>query len=258
MIDNPAQQLAVARAIVRGKLINQRRLLLRHYPEQRPPLLQMAKIIEGIPAIQDLDVLRGYEGQGAALYFGGLRGLIRDVRQWGFTKREYYPPPDPINALLSFGYSLLTREVLAAVYLVGFDPYIGFFHMLDYGRPSLALDLVEEFRPIIVDSLVLDLLNHQRLTLADFEQNNSPPPSSADSDGDGSEPAKAKGGVRLKAAARSRFLEAYEQRMSERVFYEPLNTQQTYHRVIEAQVRQLARLVLGEIKQYQPFTFTTK
>ncbi|NWJ98510.1 MAG: CRISPR-associated endonuclease Cas1 [Chloroflexi bacterium] len=247
-IDNPGQQLAVARSIVRGKLINQRRLLLRHYPEPSPPLKQMAKIIEGLPAVQDLDVLRGYEGQGAALYFGGLRGLIRGVREWGFTKREYYPPPDPINTLLSFGYSLLTREVLAATYLVGFDPYLGFFHMLDYGRPSLALDLVEEFRPIIVDSLVLDLLNHQHLTLADFEQNSKTLPAA-----DGGEPESAKGGVRLKAAARSRFLEAYEQRMSERVLYEPLNTQQTYHKVIEAQARQVARLVLGEIKQYQPF-----
>jgi CRISPR-associated protein Cas1 len=154
--------------------------------------------------------------------------------------------------LLSFGYSLLTRETLAAVYLVGLDPYLGFFHAIDYGRPSLALDLMEEFRPVVVDRLVIRVLNESLINLSDFEQA-SVPVSANGSTAVAPEPAKPVLAWRLKPAARNRFLELYEQEMGRYVPYEPERRQHIMRRVIELQVRQVARLILGETGQYQSF-----
>ena len=235
-VDDTAKQLALARVIVGGKLTNQRRLLLRHMAETTPPVVGIARVLTVLPGVRDLEVLRGHEGQGAAVYFDGLRSLIPNIAEWGFTHRDYHPPPDPINALLSYSYSLLTREVLAAVYRVGLDPFLGVFHALHYGRPSLALDLVEEFRPLIADTLMLNLVRGGHITPADFSR--------ADADG--------KAQVLLTPAARTRLLEAYERRLAERVAYGAQGNRQTYRQCIELQTRQLARLVLGETDRYVP------
>ena len=168
LVADRGRSLALAREFVRGKLHNQRLLVLRHAssPRDQAAAEGIARMSERVDGTEDVEVLRGLEGQGAALYFGVFRRLLR--QDLGFTRRAYYPPPDPVNALLSFGYTLLLQRILGAVGVVGLDPYLGVFHVLDFGRPSLALDLEEEFRPLVVDSLVLDLVNHRTLTAADF------------------------------------------------------------------------------------------
>ena len=115
-----------------------------------------------------LETILGIEGAGSAAYFRCFGNLLSDPRQWPFPGRVKRPPTDPVNALLSFGYSLLTHKVASAVQLVGFDHFVGYLHSSFYGRPSLALDLMEEFRPIIVDSIVLNMLNHRMLSTHDF------------------------------------------------------------------------------------------
>jgi CRISPR-associated protein Cas1 len=183
----------------------------------------------------NLDSLRGYEGSGGAGYWTGFQHLLRvDL---GFQGRKYFPPPDPVNAMLSFGYSLLLKDVTAAVQLVGLDPYLGFFHTINYARPSLALDMMEEFRPVAVDSVVLTLVNEGRITAASFERTENP-----------------KLPLRLTEAAIDILIGAYEQRLAQPVAHADAGGQTAYRRVIELQVRRLARLVLGKARKYEPFT----
>src|SRR5204863_3565214 len=115
-----------------------------------------------------LETILGMEGAGSAAYFRCFGKLLTNTKQWPFPGRVKRPATDPVNSLLSFGYSLLTNKVASAVQLVGFDHFVGYLHSSFYGRPSLALDITEEFRPIIVDSVVLTLLNKRMLTLSDF------------------------------------------------------------------------------------------
>jgi CRISPR-associated protein Cas1 len=116
----------------------------------------------------ELETILGLEGAGSASYFHCFGKMLADQQQWSFGGRVKRPPTEPVNALLSYGYSLLTSQVSSAVQMVGFDPYVGYLHSSVYGRPALALDLMEEFRPIIVDSVVLTLLNNRMLTKEDF------------------------------------------------------------------------------------------
>ncbi len=258
-VDNPARQLNLARVFVAGKLHNQRQAL----PVQAAPYeRRMARLMSRLETARDLEMLRGFEGQGAALYFEGLRHSFPFLREYGFARRDYYPPPDPVNAILSFGYSLLTRETLAAVQRVGFDPYLGFFHAINYGRPSLALDLMEEFRPVIVDRVVIELLERKVIGLADFERVVAPLPSADEENKvqavetgmERDSPAgPPKAGWRLKPAARTLFLESYEKKMESYVFYPPESRNHTLRRIIELQVRQFAALIRGETGQYRPY-----
>src|SRR5437868_6775984 len=115
-----------------------------------------------------LETILGIEGAGSAAYFRCFGKLISDSSRWPFSGRMKRPPTDPVNSLLSFGYSLLANKVASAVQLVGFDHFVGYLHSSFYGRPALALDVVEEFRPVIVDSVVLNILNHRILGATDF------------------------------------------------------------------------------------------
>lgn len=148
-----------------------------------------------VAAATDADELRGCEGAAAAAYFGALAGELGE--QWGFRKRVRRPPTDPVNALLSFGYTLATAEMTRHVVRAGLDPRVGLLHGLRYGRESLPLDLVEEFRVPLVDRFTLTLLRRRQLVAADFEA------------GEG-------GAVRLTDAARRRYLEVWEERLQSR------------------------------------------
>ena len=242
-VDDATRALDVARVIVAGKLTNQRRLLMRMMGENAPPVAGIGRVISTLPAARDPDTLRGYEGQGAAVYFDGLRTLIPNIGEWGFERRLYHPPPDPINAMLSYAYSLLTRDVLAAVYRVGLDPYIGIFHALHYNRPSLALDLVEEFRPLVADMVVLGLLRGGHVSPSDFSR--------ADGVQD-VESGEVKERVLMAAGARTTLLAAYEARLAERITYGAQGNRQTYRQTILLQAQQMARLFLGEADGYLP------
>lgn len=232
MVNDPAAILPVAREMVRGKLLNQRALVQEGGGRSgRRAVDGIGKMIARLDSARDLDVLRGLEGQAAAVYFGVFRRLLR--QDMGFRKRVYYPPTDPVNAALSFGYTLLLNQLVGAVQVVGLDPYLGFFHVIDYGRPSLALDLEEEFRPL-VDRLVLDLINDQKLTARQFTR-----------------PAGRKKAVYLSEEGRPIFIAAYESLVNSTVVYPPTGKQNTYRRCFELQTRQVARIVLGKARKYR-------
>jgi CRISPR-associated protein Cas1 len=237
LIDDPARSLPLVQTIVAGKLVNQRTLLQMH---PRTWGAAGARAIATIDrAQQDVwksvnsDQARGYEGAGAAAYWNAWSGALQ--QSWGFTGREFYPPRDPINAVLSFGYTLLLNDVLAAVHAVGLDPFLGFFHTVEFGRPSLALDMEEEFRPVVVDALVLALLEARKISRTNFM-----------------EPTGRPGAIYLNDQGRLRFLEAYEERLQQRVRYPFTNTSETTRRCILLQVQQFARTIQGEQQRYQP------
>ena len=175
-----------------------------------------------------------------------------DGHGWGFERRAYYPPPDPINAVLSFTYSLLLRDVVTACELIGLDPYLGFFHVIDYGRPSMALDLMEEFRPIVADSVVLEAVNRPFIGLQDFEavdlseaEEERPPDQ---------EPKASTQAVYLAKDGREKIIHMYETRVNEQVFASPDGDRTSYRHIFQLQAQKMARFVLGEAHFYEPFT----
>jgi CRISPR-associated protein Cas1 len=267
--NDPARAMAIARSIVSGKIHNQRVLVQRHAEGSywaRQALAQMDAMGKRIDNAQSLDELRGYEGNAARDYFHLIRQLLHppgEGRSWGFDRRAYYPPTDPINALLSFGYTLLLNDLVAGCQLAGLDPALGFFHAIDYNKPALALDLEEEFRPIVVDSIVLAAINRPILGWQDFEVGQLPqhddeeenpllrsvaprkmtPPSD--------QPALRP--IYLKEMARKKFIDMYETRLNEQIFYPASGEQTSYRRIFELQAYAMARIVLGEASHYTPF-----
>jgi CRISPR-associated protein Cas1 len=232
---DPAFCLEVSRAIAGGKLRNQRtmaRRLARGHPVEPHWLARLDAAVARTASAPDLATLRGVEGEGARNYFALLRAVLRPA--FAFPKRTRRPPADPINALLSLGYTLLTQNLMAACEIVGLDPYDGFLHSDRYGRPSLALDLVEEFRSVIVDSVVLNLVNRGRVQTNDFE----PGP---------------EGGVYLKRAAQRIFFAAYSARLQTEVLYAPANRRLSYQKLFEVQARRLRKVIEGESAVYEPF-----
>jgi CRISP-associated protein Cas1 len=230
--------LHLVRGFVRGKLKNYRNALLRSQREYPDLQLQTAithleQAIAPINSTAAIDSLRGLEGSGSAAYFGSFNSLIR-AEGFQFTTRNRRPPTDPVNALLSFGYALLRHDVQSAVNLVGFDPYLGYLHTQRYGRPSLALDLMEEFRPLVVDAVVLSGLNRRALSPQDFV----------------TEPLS--GAVSLIPEALRTFLRLYEQKKQSKFKHPVLQKQCTYQEAFEIQARLLAKYLMGETEQYPP------
>lgn len=233
LLSREAPVLALAQAVVLGKLHNQT-VLLSGLPNAQIFITRLRAASGQAQQTTNLETLRGYEGAAGAAYFEGLRTLI--TPEWGFTKRIYHPPPDPVNALLSLGYSLLLKDVTAAVELVGLDPYLGFFHALDYGRPSLTLDLMEPFRPL-VDGLVLQLLTKgickpEHFKLGQVEE---------------------KPAVELQEPVLKHYLQAYEQLLAERVPYPGSEQRTSWRRCLELQARELAQVILGQRAQFVAF-----
>jgi len=180
-----------------------------------------------------LGPLLGCEGAGSAAYFSIFGQLIKCDWPHGFVKRTRRPPTDPVNAMLSYGYVILTTQVASILASVGFDPYIGYLHSSRYGKPALALDLLEEFRPIIVDSVVLNLLNNRQLEPKDFRQElNS---------------------YQMTDATKRLFLQKFEERMQETITHPHFGYKVSYRRCIELQARLLGKYLTEEIKEYPPF-----
>ncbi len=245
--------LEMARAVVVGKLTNQRTLLQRQLQQASSPVA-VARLTKGVKGIANnlagakragnADILRGFEGKGAADYFGGWRVLVPPG--FKFAGRAFYPPPDPVNSMLSFGYSLLTKDVTTAVQLAGLDPYLGFFHTIYYGRVSLALDVMEEFRPIVVDGMVLEWLNRGQIKPDNFRWTGKASPK-------GIRSVKAYP-VLLDDEARKLLLRRYDERLEMQVFHPVAGQKMSYREGLEYQVQQVARVVLGEIERYQAMT----
>jgi CRISPR-associated protein Cas1 len=249
--------LKTAKSFVRGKLSNLRAVLMR-LNRQRESLeldneiLSLRNLIPKVDEASSLDMLRGYEGRGSAVYFEGFsKGFLPEDLE--FPGRVRRPPTDPINALLSLGYTLLLNQVIAAASLVGFDPYFGSLHSVDYGRPSLALDLMEEWRPIIVDTLVLSVFNLKALTSSDFEERKPISLEKADETAEASDSAeKDAPAMLLTDSGFRKFITQYERKMTQKVQYHLTRDQLSYRDSIREQVRHFARYLKGEDAEYQP------
>lgn len=227
----------VVQAFVRGKLKSYRNLLLRSQREGKASVEagvgRLEQVIAAIARTTAIDSLRGLEGAGSAAYFAHFDGLILNDC-FSFRARCRRPPTDPVNALLSFGYSLLAHDVQGAVNIVGFDPYLGYLHTQRYGRPSLALDLMEEFRPLVVDAMVLSALNRKALSPDDFDDE---PLSHA---------------VSLTDEGRRKFLRLYEQKKQSKFKHPVMKRQCSYQEAFEIQARLLAKYLMDETEQYPP------
>ena len=177
------------------------------------------------------DAVVRHEGSATREYFRAWRHMIGET--WGFTARERRPPPDPVNAMLSFGYTLLVQEAIAALEIAGLDAAVGFLHRARWGRPCLALDLMEEFRPVVVDAVVLRCLPAGIVRFEEFE-------TSPDL------------GCRMSARARQAFLAAYERRMLTVFTHEPTARRVSYRVGISLQAKALARAILDPDRVYRP------
>jgi CRISPR-associated protein Cas1 len=239
--------LRLARKLVVGKIRNQRTLLQRNHIEPPETALRQLKVLaEKAEVATALDVLLGIEGSAARVYFGEFAGMLKEDENsdsahrgrptefsFDFTQRNRRPPRDPVNALLSLAYSILVKDLTITCYSLGFDPYWGFYHQPRFGRSALALDLMEPFRPLIADSVVLTAINTRMVTTADFIRSG---PS-----------------VALKPSGRKGFFHAYELRMDTLVTHPMFEYRVSYRRLLEIQARLLARFLNGEIDDYPVF-----
>jgi CRISP-associated protein Cas1 len=231
-------QLNVSKAIVYGKLMNSKQLLLRFNRKRKCREVEKAIVgitqdIEALELIDNLDTLRGYEGIGAARYFPAFGKLITNSK-FEFSVRNRQPPTDPVNSLLSFGYTLLFNNVLSFIIAEGLSPYLGNFHYGERQKPYLAFDLMEEMRSVVVDGLVLKIINNSVFKPQDFDI------------------VPSTGGVYLNQSARRVFLKQFEMRMNEEVSHPDLQSQVTYRHAIQLQVRRYKRSLLSGVA-YEAF-----
>jgi CRISPR-associated protein Cas1 len=241
--DDPSAALAIARNCIAGKLQNTRTLLQRaarecDTDEDRAGLdvaaASVAHGIDSLPAADSLDSIRGIEGAAAGAYFEAFNLMIRQQREaFRMNGRSRRPPLDEVNAMLSFCYALLLHDCSAALTAAGLDPSVGFLHTDRPGRPGLALDLMEEFRPLIADRLVLALINRRQVAPSDFVKRTG-------------------GAVEMSPDARKTLVGAYQQRKQEQVKHPLLDITATFGRHPFLQARLLARTIRGELEAYPP------
>lgn len=229
--------LRVARRLVASKILNCRTMVRRNHAEPAEAELKELRLLANKALrAQSLASLLGIEGTAAKRYFRMFAEMLSPGAAWPeakFEDRNRRPPRDPINALLSFTYALLTKDLVLAVQAVGLEPLLGFYHQPRYGRPALALDLMEEFRPLIADSVVLSAVNNGVFDAGDFVVNVA--------------------GCTIKPAARKKLIAAYERRMDHLVTHPLFDYRLSYRRVLELQARLLSRLIFGEIFDYPMF-----
>jgi CRISPR-associated protein Cas1 len=230
-------QLDEVRQMIAGKIRNCRVLLRRHGGDAAVRrVAQLAALAEQAEQAGNAASLLGIEGTAARLYFEAFPSLLTAADRLpgpGFTGlRNRRPPTDAVNCLLSFCYGLLTKELLAACLAVGFDPYIGLYHRPRFGRPALALDLAEEFRPLLADSTVLTCVNNREIGPSDFLVR--------------------AGAVTLTDTGRKTVIRAWERRMTTEVRHPVFGYQVSYRRAVELQARILAARLTGELPAYTP------
>lgn len=244
MTDDPDETLAVAKSFVIGKICNCRRVLQRflrdHDGRGDIPAVQagveaLTGQLQKADGCNRLEALRGIEGEGAREYYGVFDELILESKEvFRFSGRSRRPPRDPVNALLSFLYTLLAHDCAAALETVGLDPQVGFLHRERPGRPSLALDLMEELRPYLVDRLVLSLINTRQIGPAGFV-------------------AKESGGVLMTDEIRKEIIAAWQKRKQEEVLHPFLEEKIAAGLIPYAQALLLARYLRGDLEAYPPF-----
>lgn len=235
LFELPGVRLQLAREIIRAKIHNQRVMLMRNgdVPDRVTSL--MAGFRDATESARDLTSLLGIEGSAAALYFEQFESMLKQRDDWKFDwrGRNRRPPRDPLNALLSLGYSMLAKELAGVCHSVGLDPFLGFMHQPRYGRPALALDLMEEFRPLVADSVAISLINRGELGPEDF--------------------IKSANGTFLTDSGRKPFWEAWFRRLDTEVSHPEFSYKMAYRRMLDVQARQLWRFVRGEALTYHGF-----
>ena len=228
--------LPVARRLVEGKIRNCRTFLRRNSRTDVSTVLhQLKNLADQAMEVESVESLLGIEGTAARLYFGRFAGMLRNDKLGTFdvNGRNRRPPRDAVNCLLSYAYSLLVKDLTATTHGVGFDPYLGLYHRPRFGRPALALDLAEEFRPLIADSVVVNVINNGEIRPTGFIVRAQ--------------------GVSLTPQARRSFLSAYERRLDHEIIHPTYKYRITYRRVLEVQARMLGAYLLNEIPEYVPF-----
>jgi len=229
-------KLQIAKTIVEGKIKNSK-VMLQRYQRNHPdevdftePLKNLDSCLDELPNKTKVSTVVGLEGRASAIYFEAFGKMFRKDIQ--FTIRTRRPPQDPVNSLLSLGYTLITNEMFSLTSAIGFDPYIGFLHGVDYGRPSLALDLIEEFRHAIVDRLTLELINKEILTQDDFEEK--------------------EGGIYLKEEPRKKYFAQYEKRMLTSFQDEETKEEINFRKMFLKQAQIFAKTIQERVS-YKPF-----
>ncbi len=225
--------LAFARQLIIDKAANQRNMLRRNARPQDRTLGDMQDLIDRIQAVSSLESLLGMEGNVAAIYFQNFAEMLKARTldtAWDFRGRNRRPPRDPVNALLSFGYAMLAKECTIALLAEGLDPWWGFYHQPRHGRPALALDLMEPFRPTVVDSAVITAINTGMVQNRHFTRSDA--------------------GCILQPAGRKAFIRAYEARLDQLVTHPVFNYRCTWRTVIRIQARLLARWLRGDVASY--------
>ncbi len=234
---DPAKAISISRLIVEGKIRNSRTLLRRNSKvENASALSELQSLYRKARTAKSLQELLGIEGNAARIYFSHFVDMIVEnhfSEEFRFENRNRRPPKDPINAMLSLLYSLLTKDLTITLLSVGFDPYMGFYHQPKYGKPALALDLMEEFRPLIADSTVISLINNEEIKVSDFIERGI--------------------GTGITESGRKKVIREYEKRMDSLVTHPLFGYSISYRRIIEVQCRLVARWLEGEIAQYEMF-----
>ena len=226
--------MLLARGFVEGKIRNQRTLLRRQIGDRAAmELQQLSLLVDRVAKVAAPDVLLGLEGQAARVYFSRFGEMLKAGTPFDFEHRNRRPPRDPVNALLSFLYAMLVKECIAGLLSVGLEPELGFLHRLCAGRPGLALDLAEEFRPIVADSVVLSLVNTGEIDASHF--------------------LSLPGETALTPDGRRTVIRAFERRMNSEVTHPVFGYAISYRRVIAVQARLLARTLEGDIPRYPAF-----
>lgn len=236
LFQQPFARLRLASEAIRAKIHNQRVLLMRNGEPPEGVLRELARLRDSTAQAASLEELLGIEGSAARLYFQQFPTMLKDRASWAFdfNGRNRRPPRDPVNALLSLGYSMLAKELAGVCHAVGLDPFLGFLHQPRYGRPALALDLMEEFRPLIADSVALSLINRGELDEGDF--------------------IRSANGTILNERGRRSFWEAWFRRLDTEVSHPEFGYKMSYRRMLEVQARQLWRHVRGDSIGYHGFT----
>jgi len=237
--DDPDKSLSVARLMIAAKIANCRKTLQRdirnhgEHPELKQAVAKLASSLRHVKQATGLENLMGMEGDAANTYFSTLQSRIR-AKGFRFNGRIRRPPTDPVNALLSFAYTMITQDCVSALQGIGLDPYVGFLHQDRPGRPGLALDLIEEFRAGWADLLVLTLINRQQLKPKDFVQ-------------------EASGAVRLSDEGRKIFLMHYQEKKREELLHPYLKEKISIGLLPHCQALLLARHIRGDIAFYTPW-----
>ncbi len=244
--DDEPKAAEIARAIVIGKIANARTVLQRaardHAQREgveqiEKAVLRLAGLLGELKQPLSVELLRGKEGEAANVYFGAFNAMITAQKEdFVFTVRSRRPPMDNINALLSFLYTLLVHDVSAALETVGLDPQVGFLHALRPGRPALALDLIEEFRPFLADRLALSLVNLRQVQASGFTKTES-------------------GGVTMDDDTRKALLVAYQKRKQEEILHPFIEESVPIGLLFHVQAQLLARHLRGDLDAYPPFVW---